>query len=58
MSRDEAVREAVEMQREFEAVTRRRRAAFRRAQTAGVSVRELSEATGLTTGRVRGVLGG
>lgn len=58
MSRDEAVREAVEVQREFEAVTRRRRAVFRRAQTVGVSVRELSEATGLTTGRVRGVLGG
>lgn len=58
MSKSEALREAVEAQREFEAVSDGRRAAFRRAQTAGVSLRELSEATGLTTGRVRGVLGG
>ena len=58
MSKSEALREAVEAQREFEAVLDGRRAAFRRARAAGVSLRELSEATGLTLGRVRGVLGG
>ena len=58
MSKSEALREAVEVQREFEAVSDGRRAAFRRARAAGVSLRELSEATGLTLGRVRGVLGG
>ena len=58
MSKSEALREAVEAQREFEAVSDGRRAAFRRARAAGVSLRELSEATGLTLGRVRGVLGG
>jgi DNA-directed RNA polymerase specialized sigma24 family protein len=53
MSKSEALREAVEAQREFEAVSDGRRAAFRRARVAGVSLRELSSATGLTVSKVR-----
>lgn len=58
MSRDELIRQAVEAHEAVEVSLEERRKAFRRALAGPVSARELEAATGLTRGKIRGIVGG
>ncbi|AEG84404.1 hypothetical protein [Corynebacterium ulcerans] len=58
MDKEQALTRAVEIQERFEVVERERKQVFKQASALGVSVRQLSESTRLTTGRVRGILNG
>lgn len=57
MNKKELLDAAVNAHKEAETALNARRAAFRRATSGRVSVRELAEATGLTPDTVRGIKG-
>lgn len=57
MNKEELLAQAVKAHIEAERALKERQAAFRRATAGTVSVRELSEATGLTPDKIRGIKG-